>query len=249
MPKDLVDNPLVFPMPVSVPVDGELATGPAFETPYQQLSNRTAYLQAKVDKIGVKRIARAANFTVLRAITDMEALDLRWVDEFGLYWYEPSGVGKEEIPWRIRPLSGVGFWRHMQYGLRTTIDKVGLPEGSPAIDTLSTTFVDAPGLSVTLVGAEVGDRVTIAFHGQFTTATAPAQFRLAIQENVGPTIGFPEATETIPITVPLFRTYSVLRTVATAGDAIAKLQFRTTAVGGLARVLGPLSLVAQIVRP
>ena len=249
MPKDLVDNPAVFPLPVSVPIDGELATGPAFETPYQQLTNRTAYLQAKVDKVGIKRIARAANFTILRALTDMEALDLRWVDEFGLYWYEPGGTGKEEIPWRIKPFSGVGFWRHMQYGLRTKIDNATLFDGAPPLTTPSTVFIDVPGLAVTLADAEVGDIVRISFHGAMGMGGAPASFRLAVVEGAGAAVPLPEASETMITSGPQPRSWHVIKRVGTAGNVTASLQFKSSGGGSMAIVFSPASLVAEIVRP
>src|SRR5579859_2469917 len=157
MPKDLVDSPATFPVPVSVPKDGELATGAAFEGPYQQLANRTAYLRRKIEEIGVDRIERAGGILNLPAVTGMKALDLRLVEDYGLYWYDPTSVAGEQIPWIVRPATGIGRWRHLEFVLRASGGRAFY--ASPvALTSTTTVWADVPGIAVPLPSLRVNDK-------------------------------------------------------------------------------------------
>ena len=249
MPKDLVDSPATFPVPVQVPKDGELATGAAFETPYQQLANRSAYLRDQLELLGTKRIRRVADFAALRAIADMVTFDVRTVDGYGLYSYDATAPSVELLPWLVRPTIGVGAWKNMLTGLRTQIDRAF--STSPfALSTTSTAWTDVPGIAVNLASALRGDRFRISLHASFNAVTWPTAARLVVNESGGPDLSIDEAQDAFYyVGGPFFRSWSVMHTVVLAGPVRAKLQQRVLAPGGRADVYGPISLVAEIVSP
>ena len=247
MPKDLVDSTAVFPVPVSVPKDGELATGAAFETPYQQLANRTAYLRQKVEVIGVDRIHRAGSFAGLKAVSGMAPLDLRVVDDFGIYWYDPSSTLGEALPHLVRPSVGSGLWRHLEYGYRSVAGRAFYASPS-ALTSTSTAWIDVPGISVLLPAARINDHVLITCHGNFNSIITSGFFRLVVNEA---TVDVPilEAQEGFaPTGGPFHRCWSVLYTTSAGGDITPKLQWKANP-GGQVQLFMPVSLTAQLLRP
>jgi len=251
MPKDLTDNPALFPTPVSVPIDGELATGAAFEAPYQQLSNRTAYLRDQMEQKGVRRVRRAADFAALRAIADMQVFDVRWVTGYGLYWYDASAVGAEELPWTVWPSTGVGLWRHLESAMRTQIGRAYLVQNFflPPLYTVNSTWTDS-GLAVTLRDAFVGERVRIHLSGDFRAEGTHGLYRVVLTDGAG------VATEVPEMLFGSFtgegtrsRTLGALHVVANAGDLVVKVQFRTLGPSANVQIIGPALLLAELVRP
>ncbi|MBI2392828.1 MAG: hypothetical protein HYV09_24800 [Deltaproteobacteria bacterium] len=249
MPKDLIDNAALFPTPVSVPRDGDLATGGAFEVPYQQLANRTAYLREQIETHGVRRVRRSADFGALRGVADMQALDVRWVTGHGVYWYDAATSDAEEPPWSVKPSSGVGLWRHTESARRTEVGRAFHRFFTVPLSTVNSEWTDA-GLAVTLRGAHAREWVQIHLHGDFRVEGLAGVYRVAVIESDGTLTELPEmAFGMWPAAGTQPRAFCAVHRVGVAGDVNVKVQFKTLGASANVQILGPAALVAQLVRP
>lgn len=244
MPKDLVDDKTKFPLAVRVPVDGDDASGANFELPYQQLSNRSAYLLDQCETQGVRRIRRAAVLDFLRFEPAPEPTELRWVDGRGLYAYDPGLGGADELPWKIMSTVAPGGWLNMLVSLRSTSGKSAYTLPIP-IATSTGAWDDA--IAVTLSDAEPGNRLLVAFHGRLAAAGAAATFRLSVVEATGTEVPLDETADTITAATVQLRTWTTQHVVSALGPVTVKLRMRA-GPGGTASMRANSCLSAHLVR-
>lgn len=251
MPKDLVDDKTKFPAAVRVPVDGDEANGANFELPYQQLADRTAFLNEETIALGVRRIRRAASFAALRAITGMQQFDVRWVVGEGLYWYDPTSGGSEELPYAVKPATGVGLWLHVDLARRTEIERAFHPYNPffvpPLETTVTTAWVDS-GLAVTLRGANAGERVRAQLSADFRAEGSAGLYRVLITDGAGVATELPEMLFAMFASAGFQpRTVTGLHHLAASGDVTVKAQFRSSGATKT-QIWGPATLLAELVR-
>jgi len=244
MPKDLVDDKGKVPLAVRVPVDGDDASGANFELPYQQLTNRTAYLLDQCETQGVRRIRRAAILDCLRFEPSPEPTELRWVDGRGLYAYDPGLAGPDELPWKVMSTVAPGGWLNMLVSLRSTSAKNAYTLPIP-IATSSGAWDDA--LSVTLPDAEPGHRLMVAFHGRLAALGATATFQLSVVEATGVDLPLEETTDTVTAATVQLRAWTTQHVVSALGPVTVKLRMRA-GPGGTASLRSNSCLSAHLVR-
>lgn len=250
MPKDLLDDKTRFPAVVRVPVDGDEASGANFELPYQQLSDRTAYLREETEALGVRRVRRVADLTVLRALADITPLELRWVVDRGLYWYDATTSDPEEEPWSVKPTSVGGLWRHTHSAYRSEVERAYHPASFflTPLFTTNTSWTDA-GLAVTLRNARAGERVSVLLSGDFKAEGLAGLYRVLLTDGSGSATELPETMFAMwPSSGVQPRTLVALHRLGSAGDVGVKVQFKTSGASANIQILGPATLVAQLVR-
>jgi hypothetical protein len=250
MPKPLADNPLMFPGPVIVPVDGDAANGAVFEVPYQALTNRTAYLQRIVDVLGVARVRRAESIADLKAAVGFAPLEVRVVPGAGLFWFDTAGTDPEDIPYVVVPLFASGRWRNFEPDTRSRVASATHITGTISVGGAGTTFIDVPGMSVTIPNGRAGDRMIVHFHGSLVSTIGPSGFRLVYNDgSVGAAIN--EAAVNVPASSSpgseTFRAWDALRTVGADGAVTVRLQARNTSFGS-AGVVAPACLLVELHR-
>ncbi len=244
MPKDLTDDKGKFSLAVRVPVDGDDASGINFELPYQQLANRTAYLLDQCETQGVRRIRRAAILDFLRFEPSPFPLELRWVDGYGLFAYDPGLPGPDDLPWKVMSSVAPGGWLNFLVSLRTLAAKTTYTIPVPILSS-APTFVTA--LSVTLPDAEPGHRLALSFHGRLGALTATGAFDLAVSEAGGPDIPLEETADTLTASTVQLRAWTTVHVVTTPGPITAKLRMRAGA-GGSVSLRSNSCLSAQLLR-
>jgi len=94
MPQTLTDDPSSFPVSVTAPADGDLATGSIFIASAQSLANRTAYLNQQQVQ-GVKKVRTVTDLTALRSIIGMANGETAIVDQYGQYKYDAAATGSQ----------------------------------------------------------------------------------------------------------------------------------------------------------
>jgi hypothetical protein len=251
MPKDLIDDKTKFPTAVRVPVDGDEANGANFELPYQQLADRTAFLNEETISLGVRRVRRAADFTALRAVAGMQQFDVRWVVGEGLYWYDPTSGGSEELPYAVKPSSGVGLWLHVHLGRRSRVERAFHPYNPfflPPLETTSTAWTDS-GLAVTVRGAFEGERLIAQLSADFRVEGSAGLFRVIVIDGAGTVTELPEMIFGMFSSAGFQpRTVAGLHTLAASGDVTVKVQLRCAGASTKTQIWGPATLLAELVR-
>jgi hypothetical protein len=251
MPKDLVDDKTKFPPVVRVPIDGDDANGANFELPYQQLTDRTAFINEETLTQGVRRFRRNGSFAELRAVADMLPNDIRVVLGEGFYRYEVASPDAEELPWTVKPLTGVGVWRHVDAVRRPRIERASFPLNifAPPLQTSSTTFVDA-GLTVKLLGARAGERVVVHFNGEFkaTGGSTGGILFVALTDGSGAKSTLNETVFGVTPATPHNRAVSAVWDLGVDGDVTVSVQFRVSTAGSTVQIFGPANLLAYIAR-
>jgi hypothetical protein len=250
MPKDLLDDKTKFPIAVRVPIDGDDANGANFELPYQQLADRTAYLREETETLGVRRVRRVADFPALRAVTELFPFDLRWVVGRGLYWYDAPAAGPEEEPRSIKPASAGGLWRHVDVAYRAEIERAFVPYNFfvPPLSTTSTAWTDS-GLTVSLRAGRAGDRVHVRLSADFRADGGASLYRVLLVDGAGAAFELPETLLAMfPSAGVQARTLAAVHRLGANGDANVRVQFRAAAGGARAEIIGPATVVAELVR-
>jgi len=247
MPKDLSDDKTKFPTAVRVPVDGDDANGANFELPYQQLADRTAYLREETEGLGVRRIRRAAKLDALRTIVPAMTLEMRWVDGYGLFAYDQTLAGPEQLPWRVMSTVAVGGWFNVMSAFRTEVGRAAYLNLLPRNVAGTGGSVDVPGMTVTLPDAEVGQRVVITFHATLGSNGGLGLFNLAVSENSGVSIEVPETGVAIPTGTRASVAWTAMHTVTVTGPLVVKLRTQNDP-GATSTMSRPTCLVAQLIR-
>jgi hypothetical protein len=249
MPKDLSDDKTKFPTAVRVPVDGDDANGANFELPYQQLADRTAYLREETEGQGVRRIRHAGKLDALRTIVPVMQLEMRWVDGYGLFAYDQTLAGPEQLPWRVMSTVAVGGWFNVMFALRSEVGRAAYTNLTPRNVPSSSASVsnDVPGMSVTLPDAGIGQRLVVTFHGLLGSNGGLGIFRLVVSENGGPGLELPETGVAITTGTRSTVAWTAMHTVTTAGPLVVKLVVQNDA-GATSTMHRPTCLVAQLIR-
>jgi hypothetical protein len=236
---------------VRVPVDGDEANGVNFELPYQQLTDRTAFINEETVTQGVRRFRRNGSFAELRAVSDMLPEDVRLVLGEGFYQYDIASADGEDLPWTVKPLSGVGVWRHVDAAHRPRVERASFPLNifAPPLQTTSTSFVDA-GLHVTLRGARAGERIVVHFNGEFraTGGSGGGILYVALTDGAGTKSTMNETLFGVTPATPHNRAVSGVWDLGVDGDVTVSVQFRVSSAGSSVQIYGPANLLAYIAR-
>jgi hypothetical protein len=177
--------------------------------------------------------------------------DIRYVLGEGFYRYEIASPDGEELPWTVKPLSGVGVWRHIDAGRRPRVERASFPLNifAPPLQTTSTSFVDA-GLTVKLLGARAGERVVVHFNGDFraTGAAGGGILYVALIDGAGVKSTLNETIFGVTPATPHNRAVSAVWDLGVDGDVRVSVQFRVSSAGSSVQIYGPANLLAYVAR-
>jgi hypothetical protein len=245
MPKDLVDDYSAFPPIVRVPVDGDDANGANFELPYQQLANRTAYLLSETETKGARRLRRVAKIDDLR--TDPAGLpsELRWIDGYGLFAWDPAAVIPDDPPWFVQSSVTTGGWFNLLRNFRASVLMTAWRLDAHTVT--STTYVDLPLMSLVFPAVDTGNTITAHLTGRFATVFGTGGIRLIVIESDGTMSSGLDAGEPLPIAAPNVRVLQTSRRVVKPGPVTVKVQARAAPSGSLV-MSAPTSLIAELNR-
>lgn len=117
MPETLTGNPAAFPAQRS-PLDGEPRTAGSVAIGFQDSADRTQYLADRLlyidpAKGGVRRVRRFVDIDALQAAADHVDATVCTVKGYGLYEYDASFAGTQDLPVVVKPTdvgAGLGAW-------------------------------------------------------------------------------------------------------------------------------------------
>lgn len=135
MPKNLTDDPSIFPTQTS-PLAGEPRTAGSVETPFQNAANRAAWLRDRLDNIdptreGARRLRRFASIATLRASGDYPDKTIAQVDGVGIYQFDALSTATAAEPFVVTPTAvgvGAGRWIWSAFG------SLNVANGIPQLD-------------------------------------------------------------------------------------------------------------------
>lgn len=106
--------PLKTSLPNLQPSDTALPN--LWDSRFQDLLNNDAVLNRRVADLekGAKpsrNIQSVSSLNALRAFDQPGSGEIVYVPDYGLYRYYPAATDAEDLPWTVRPDSGVGRWK------------------------------------------------------------------------------------------------------------------------------------------
>ncbi|MGZ3420579.1 MAG: hypothetical protein ACXVEE_22070, partial [Polyangiales bacterium] len=171
--------------------------------------------------------------------------EVRWIDGYGLFAWDPTASDPDDPPWFVRSTSTTGGWFNLLRRFRASVLKTGWMLGDYTVT--STTYVDLPSLSLVVPNVDAGNTVTAHLSGRFATMFGTGSVRLVIIESSGAMSSGLDATDSLPIAVSNVRVLQNTRRILTSGPVSVKVQARA-ASGGSLLMSPPCSLIAELNR-